>query len=66
MVVDVKKYKYDGTKVVENATNLIIQVTKSKEDAKKLAASLNGGCGFGGETPRFFVYAKDQNGSTSN
>lgn len=61
-----KKYKYDDKKVIENSTGLIIQVTKSKEEAKTLTGRLNGGCGFAGETPRFFVYARDQNGSASN
>lgn len=59
-----KKYRYDNKKVVENKTNLVIKVTKSKEEAKKLTATLNAGKGFNGETPRFFVYAKEQYSET--
>lgn len=55
-----KKYKYDDKKVIENSTGLIIQVTKSKEEAKNIVGRLNGGCGFAGETPRFFVNSVKQ------
>jgi len=55
-----KKYKYDGSKVIEYSTGFVIQILKSKEEAKILASRLNSGCGFAGETPRFFIYVKDQ------
>ena len=50
-----KKYKFDDKKVIETGTGLVIEVCKNKEEAKKIAGRLNGGCGFAGETPRFFV-----------
>ena len=55
-----KKYKFDNFKVIENSTSFVIQICKTKDAAKKLAAKLNSGYGFDGETPKFFVYAKDQ------
>lgn len=55
-----KKYKYDGVKVIENKTGYVIKKCKSKQQAKETCGRLNGGCGFAGETPKFFVYAKDQ------
>lgn len=55
-----KNYHYKNTKVFEKSTGFTIKVCKSKEEAKKLTGRLNGGAGFAGETPKFFVYAKDQ------
>ena len=55
-----KKYRYDNTRVIETSTKYVIKKCASREDAKKLAGKLNGGTGFNGETPKFFVYAKDQ------
>jgi uncharacterized lipoprotein YehR (DUF1307 family) len=55
-----KKYHYKDTKVIEKSTSFIIKNCKTKNEAKKLTGKLNGGSGFQGETPKFFVYAKDQ------
>ena len=55
-----KNYMFEGLKVIEKTTKYVIQKCKSKEAAKKLCGHLNGGCGFAGETPKFFVYVKDQ------
>ena len=56
-----KKYIFEKNKVVETLTGYVIKACKSKEDAKKLASQLNGGKGFQGETPRFFIKASEQN-----
>lgn len=55
-----KKYHYTGTKVIEKATKYVIQKCKTAAKAKEICGKLNNGCGFAGETPKFFVYAKDQ------
>lgn len=55
-----KNYMFEGLKVIEKTTKYVIQKCKTKEAAKKLCGRLNGGCGFAGETPKFFVYVRDQ------
>lgn len=50
-----KKYHYEDLSIIENLTNLIIFKAKSKEQVKELTLKLNSGCGFDGETPRFFT-----------
>lgn len=55
-----KKYHYTKNKVVEKATKFVLKICKTQDEAKILTGKLNGGSGFMGETPKFFVYAKDQ------
>lgn len=55
-----KKYHYTKNKVIEKSTGFVIKNCKTQVEAKALTGKLNGGCGFAGETPKFFVYAKDQ------
>lgn len=55
-----KKYRYNNNLVVELSTNFVIKKCKDKNSAKDLTLKLNKGSGFQGETPKFFVYAKDQ------
>lgn len=55
-----KKYHYTKNNVIEKSTKFVIKKCKSALEAKKVAGQLNGGCGFNGETPKFFVLAKDQ------
>ena len=55
-----KKYRYDGDKVIELATKFVLKVCKTRDEAKNLVKKLNSGSGFAGDTPNFFVYKKDQ------
>lgn len=53
----VKPYKVDGItcEVVENPTGLAIARGNNTRDAKQIANFLNGGNGFNGYTPQFFL-----------
>lgn len=55
-----QKYRFDGARVIENSTKFVIKKCKKKDDAVMYVERLNAGAGFEGDTPRFFVYKKDQ------
>ncbi len=54
-----KNYRYDRENerfvVIEKSTEQKIKFVKTKEDAKEFARKLNGGHGFNGWTPAFFL-----------
>lgn len=54
-----KTYRYDQQDskyvVIEKPTNNIIFKTNSKDEAKAITNKLNGGQGFAGWTPEFFL-----------
>lgn len=55
-----KNYRYDKNNIIEKSTSFVIKKCKLKEEAKLICGKLNSGCGFDGDTPKFFVYVKDQ------
>lgn len=46
--------------VTESDTDLVMMKTKQKDEARKVARSLNLGAGFNGFTPTFFTYDYSQ------
>lgn len=56
----VKKVNDNDFRVVEKATELVIRKAKTHKEAHKLSGKLNGGNGFNGETPSFFIKKCEQ------
>lgn len=56
----VKKIDEKDFRVIEKMSNYVIKCFGSHKNAQMFSARLNGGQGFNGETPTFFIRAKDQ------